>query len=1389
MNLHVPQGMGGITELETFMSVTAHILTAQNNAPIIGIIQDGLIGSYVITSSSTMIPKHVAFDCITSLKLDVDINDFAKRISQHYPDTVKIIKNKKKTSYILADLIPGKALYSVLFPEDFFYKKKTETNPQYPKVKISKGVLLPDSGPLCKKVLGQKANSIIHYLYLEHSPEICRDFITNVQFLVNRCFATLGFSVGISDCLSNVPYKISCTTKDDKAIKVLSVLKKKLEPAASFDKPAPGQSMLVPFDISNEKTVRDFIDRYSLEKVVNITRESVMKDIREVMRKTMIECDELQSQATSKQDAAMIEKETNALLNSMTNFGLELSQKGLSGGTKNRLAMMTNSGAKGSYINCTAIIAFVSQQNVKGRRIPRLLTGGERSSTHRLPGDNSPAARGSINRPYFLGLTPEQAYFHAMGGREGLIDTAIKTANSGYAERRLVKRMEDLKLHYDNTVRYNDGTIVQYMYGYDLFDPSRLYYVDGKLFFIDPSRLAKRLNLKSEETAIALSTKKINEVCSILEFQEFPKFRSNVVLKADENIQNMMRTFLKSVMLAPDLFDEFKKRIERSFHKALAQPGDMVGIIAACSIGEPATQGTLNSVDWLEKISISQREAPVRVCHIGEFIDDIIDRSYSVLYSTENETEYVDVRDLKYYVPTVDERGNVTWGLIEAVTRHLPGGKLLKVTTNGGRTVTATKSKSFLVRRVCKSSGKHSHKQTKIVPVRGDELQIGDFVPVIANHPVIRHPLHKLSGIELTRDAGFFFGMCMAHGFKDDEDFIDIRCSGATREKLETYALKENDAKCYFYPEEEYEPASLRIISKTILHALKLVSRDIRWTISACDEFVKGFLDGYLSAGAVFLHGRTPVFNIMLNSPDYITINGFSTVACLLARFGIHCVFNQDNNFYRLGISDEDVLRVIDKIGLTRDMTNFKVTTKSHSKVLNDIVFEKIESIEEVNSSTDRVYDLTVEGTRNFALENLLCVRDTFHAAGMSGKDVTLGAARLQECLDATKKPKTPSCLIYLNDEILEQLHQRVKEAANDNEKDDARTKCLERVQKLQSSIQYTTIKTLLSKDPVIKRVARDQPQQSPVDLTPYEDYDEDVWWLKMHESLFGSLNIEPSQWVVELHFDLDRLFEYDITLDTIADLIESLANVGKFSCVVSPLILGQIHVYTSFDAAFIDGADLHTPNKTKLITLENVDFFYARDVVCKGISEARISGIRGISRVFPKEIKSEWVIDTQGCNFREILNHPLCDYTKTICDEFWQTYEVLGIEAARETLLIELNKCLSFDGTYINPKNAEQLVDSMTYTGRLTNTRREGIGKVAGPLAACAFEKTMDNFASAAIMCENEDVSGVSASITMGKLSKIGTGFCAVFPDPRVLASEKRPKLNSAIGDVVERY
>jgi DNA-directed RNA polymerase II subunit RPB1 len=153
----------------------------------------------------------------------------------------------------------------------------------------------------------------------------------------------------------------------------------------------------------------------------------------------------------------------------------------------NNVKQMVIAGSKGSFINISQMSACVGQQSVEGKRIP--FGFKHRTLPHFAKDDYSPEARGFVENSYLRGLTPQEFFFHAMAGREGLIDTAVKTAETGYIQRRLVKALEDVSVCFDGTVRNSLGDILQFVYGEDGMDGAYIeqqqidsYYMSDRAF-------------------------------------------------------------------------------------------------------------------------------------------------------------------------------------------------------------------------------------------------------------------------------------------------------------------------------------------------------------------------------------------------------------------------------------------------------------------------------------------------------------------------------------------------------------------------------------------------------------------------------------------------------------------------------------------------------------------------------------------------------------------------------------------------------------------------------------------------------------------------------------------------------------------------------------------
>ncbi|XP_051472737.1 DNA-directed RNA polymerase III subunit RPC1 isoform X4 [Apus apus] len=286
--------------------------------------------------------------------------------------------------------------------------------------------------------------------------------------------------------------------------------------------------------------------------------------------------------------------------------------------------IMALCGSKGSFINISQMIACVGQQAISGSRVP---DGFEnRSLPHFEKHSKLPAAKGFVANSFYSGLTPTEFFFHTMAGREGLVDTAVKTAETGYMQRRLVKSLEDLCSQYDLTVRSSTGDIIQFIYGGDGLDPAAMEGKDEPLEFkrvldniraVYPCRSEPALS-KNELVLTSESIMKKNEfLCCRDSFlqtltetgyekynEEIKKFIKGVSEKIkktrdkygiNDNGTTEPRVLYQLDRITPTQLEKFLETCRDKYMRAQMEPGSAVGALCAQSIGEPGTQMTLKT--------------------------------------------------------------------------------------------------------------------------------------------------------------------------------------------------------------------------------------------------------------------------------------------------------------------------------------------------------------------------------------------------------------------------------------------------------------------------------------------------------------------------------------------------------------------------------------------------------------------------------------------------------------------------------------------------------------------------------------------------------------------------------------------------------------------------
>ena len=300
----------------------------------------------------------------------------------------------------------------------------------------------------------------------------------------------------------------------------------------------------------------------------------------------------------------------------------------------NAALIMSLAGSKGSPVNISQMVACVGQQTVGGGRAPDGFFG--RALPHFELGleSRSPLAKGFVSNSFFSGLTATEFFMHAQSGREGLTDTAVKTAETGYMQRRLVKALEDLNLQYDSTVRASNGSLVQFSYGDDGLDPMQMETDDGTPVnfsrMLDSVQCASRAIDDPPMDATELS------YCVNRLMEDFQSDLRAAKLLPDENVDNKgglayalttAGDFLRSKLIETQAswcsnglrtshIKELLRQVLTRVQRCNVEPGTAVGAVSAQSIGEPGTQMTLKTFHFAGVASMNVTQGVPRLKEI-----------------------------------------------------------------------------------------------------------------------------------------------------------------------------------------------------------------------------------------------------------------------------------------------------------------------------------------------------------------------------------------------------------------------------------------------------------------------------------------------------------------------------------------------------------------------------------------------------------------------------------------------------------------------------------------------------------------------------------------------------------------------------------------------------
>ncbi|KAI8323716.1 beta and beta-prime subunits of DNA dependent RNA-polymerase [Martensiomyces pterosporus] len=616
MNMHFPQSEAARSELRNIMGADMTYLNPTDGGPLRGLIQDSVDGGVILTKRDTLLTRSEYQELVYwALRPETQPHLPDGKVQLLPPAIFKprpMWTGKQVISTLVLNLTWG---YS---PLNLVSKDKIGKRYWGPNAEEEERVLILDGellvGVLDKSQFGASSYGLVHSIYELYSPTHAGRLLSTLGRLFLRYLQEIGFSCRMEDLLFD---------KQGDSVRKDMVKHQRaggIEAALGF------------------VGLKDY-NAEQLDSDRNVQHE-FHRRMEEVLRH-----DDKLAQLDGTIMASM-NKLTGDLIAECLPSHLHLPFP------HNNMVVMTVSGAKGSNINLSQITCCLGQQSLEGRRVPLMVSGKSLPSFAAF--DSAGRAGGYVASRFLTGLKPQEFYFHCMAGREGLIDTAVKTSRSGYLQRCLIKHLEGIQVHYDYTVRDSDGSVIQFQYGEDALDVLKSQHLTKFDFAAanyralrDKFNPASAAGVLDDELARKYAKKIIGKPGSYtpsdilaepvssrfnpsrylgavserfyVELEKYLQDNPNGLLQEkkskkkqdkDEHVnQAESLTGRKDKMLA-SVSDtgalmaavnsdcsprNFRMLQYLNYLHSLIDPGECVGLIAAQGIGEPSTQMTLNT--------------------------------------------------------------------------------------------------------------------------------------------------------------------------------------------------------------------------------------------------------------------------------------------------------------------------------------------------------------------------------------------------------------------------------------------------------------------------------------------------------------------------------------------------------------------------------------------------------------------------------------------------------------------------------------------------------------------------------------------------------------------------------------------------------------------------
>ena len=453
INIHFVQGELARAEAYNIVGAKHQYASAKDGSPLRGLIQDHVASGFLLTKRDTFLNRQ-EYDQLLFTAISGFGAKERERVVKTLPPTilkpVALWTGKQVVSSLLLNLVGD--LPGMNYEGSAQVNDKSWGDGRIPANSPlgEQAVLVEDCellrGVLDKSTFGAKNYSLVHAIHELYGVDLCSLFLSSFGRVVTAFFQKRGFTCSMEDLV------LVDNAEEQRRALIDGALEKAVSGMESYldvDKTMiAGKSLESRRCQVSEELRRRFIS----------SRGSVGPEIDNVMK-------------------SIVSPISSEIFKVCLPHGLYVPFP------TNSFSCMIISGAKGSNVNQTQVSCALGQQELEGRRVPMMVSGKTLPSFRAY--DPMPRAGGWVSDRFLTGIRPQEYYFHCMAGREGLVDTAVKTSRSGYLQHCIIKHLEDLVVQYDYSVRNSDGMVIQTLYGDDGIDVSKVKYLTGKAAQLD----------------------------------------------------------------------------------------------------------------------------------------------------------------------------------------------------------------------------------------------------------------------------------------------------------------------------------------------------------------------------------------------------------------------------------------------------------------------------------------------------------------------------------------------------------------------------------------------------------------------------------------------------------------------------------------------------------------------------------------------------------------------------------------------------------------------------------------------------------------------------------------------------------------------------------------